>query len=152
MEIQACLLLQRTYAGLNVTIEALQIDQTNLSTKRMLDLMAVNPENGPMPLYLHSINRILREMRIEQQARGGIFNYGDFKRRVELEDMTPAQKAPLAQRLDTLESFMHQSQTRIQTIAPAKKMSKAGKGNDWTITVSFLGRYGAEANITSPEI
>jgi hypothetical protein len=33
----------------------------------MLDFMAVNTEDGPIPLYLHAVNRVLREMRMEQQ-------------------------------------------------------------------------------------
>lgn len=126
--------LQRTYAGLNVNIECLRINQNDLNTKRMLDLMAVNPNNGPMPLYLHAVNRILRELRIEQQQSNGCFNYAEFKTRVMNMDMTPAQLAPLNQRLDTLESFMPASQTKMDKTNAAKTKKKVG-GNDWSIKV-----------------
>lgn len=119
-------------------VEALQIDQSHLSTKRMLDLMAVSSDNGPMPLYLHAINRILREMRIEQQAKGGSFNYIEFKRRVEDADMTPAQRAPLAQRLDTLESFMSGRQTGKVAAFGVGKKTKKERGSSWLITVRPL--------------
>lgn len=85
----------------------------------MLDLMAVSRDDGPMPLYLHAIYRILRDMRIEQQDTNGVFSYAEFKRQVMSTSMTPAQLGPLHQRLDTLESFMSKTNT--------------GKtGNDWT--------------------
>lgn len=103
----------------------------------MLDLMAVNVENGPMPLYLHSINRILREMRIEQQALGGSFKYAEFKKRVEDTDLTLHQKVALEQRLDTLESFMDKSQTTLMGTKVSKKREtkQVVGGNDWTIKV-----------------
>jgi len=104
----------------------------------MLDLMAVSSDNGPMPLYLHAINRILREMRIEQQAKGGSFNYIEFKRRVEDADMTPAQRAPLAQRLDTLESFMSGRQTGKVAAFGVGKKTKKERGSSWLITVRPL--------------
>src|SRR4051794_13214278 len=73
---------ERTYEGINVKIERLHINQSDLNTKRMLDLMAVNQDDGAMPLYLHAITRILREMRLIQQKTNGFFNYADFKRKV----------------------------------------------------------------------
>ena len=117
---------------MNVQIEPLLINQSNLNTKRMLDLMAVNQEDGPMPLYLHAIYRILRDMRVAQQQANSSFNYGEFKRQVEASSMTPAQQAPLNQRLDTLESFMPKSQTSAAAI---KMKAKGLDGNDWTIKV-----------------
>ena len=101
----------------------------------MLDLMAVNTEDGRMPLYLHAINRILRELGMEQQQTNGTFDYAEFKKKVMDSGMTPPQLAPLNQRLDTLESFMPKSQTEIST-GPKAKKSKAMAGNDWAIRVS----------------
>jgi hypothetical protein len=51
----------------NVRVEPLLLRQSDLNTKRILDLMAVKSDDGPMPLYLHTVYRILREMRMEQQ-------------------------------------------------------------------------------------
>ncbi|KAL4944306.1 hypothetical protein BDV06DRAFT_233620 [Aspergillus oleicola] len=115
--------IKRTYAGLNVTVEALRIDQNQLTTKRMMDLMAVSGDDTP--LYLESIKRILREMRIDQQAKQATgFDYREFKRRVDDCGFTPAQKAPLLQRLDALESFMPVSQTKYLS-------KKVVEGTDW---------------------
>lgn len=37
-----------------------QISQCDLNTKRMLDLMAGSIDDGLVPLYLRTVNRILR--------------------------------------------------------------------------------------------
>lgn len=95
----------------NVNVEELLLDHSDLNTKRMMDLMAVNM--GEMPLYLHVVQRVLRDMRIEQQQKGTVFAYADFKARIAAEGLSPAQCAPLHQRLDTLESFMPKSQTHV---------------------------------------
>lgn len=127
--------IKRTYLGMNVDIEPLRINQSDLNTKRMLDLMAVSQDDGPMPLYLHAINRILRDMRMVQQQTNGSFNYAEFKRLVADTNMTPGQLAPLTQRLDTLESFMPKSQTESDVRNKSKKKQMDVGGNDWTIKV-----------------
>lgn len=103
----------------------------------MLELMAVT--SGTMPLYLHVVNRILRDLRIIQQQDGGRFNYTAFKRMLANENLTEMQLAPLKQRLDTLESFMVESQakafdmfSRQTTNTPNKKKALQAKGTDWT--------------------
>ncbi|KHN99359.1 uncharacterized protein MAM_03057 [Metarhizium album ARSEF 1941] len=100
--------IKRLYETLpNVEVQELRISQRDLNTKRMLDLMAVSSiQEGTMPLYLHIVTRILRDLRIEQQKNGGFFNYRAFRRAIAAEGLTPGQSAPLKQRLDTLESFM----------------------------------------------
>ena len=103
----------------------------------MLDLMAVKQDNGPMPLYLNTINRILRDMRKKQQASGGHFDYAEFKRLVDEEKLTPTQIGPLTQRLDTLESFMPDGQSSLPTGKSRKKQAKCDRGNDWTPQASF---------------
>ncbi|KAL5344902.1 hypothetical protein ACLOAV_009855 [Pseudogymnoascus australis] len=111
-------------------VEPLRISEENLNTKRMLDLMAVSRGDGPMPLYLHAVNRILREMRIEQQEMGTGFSYAIFKDRIDETEMSPAQLSPLAQRLDTLESFMPNTQTGAKL--PRQKGRPVRQyGNDW---------------------
>jgi hypothetical protein len=59
-------------------------------TKRILDLMAVSHSDGSMPLYLHTVYRILRDMRIAQQETKISFSYAEFKRQVNDTPMTPA--------------------------------------------------------------
>lgn len=56
--------IKRTYVGMNVQIEPLKINRCDLSTKRMMDLMAVTQNDGSMPLYMNAINRILRKYSI----------------------------------------------------------------------------------------
>jgi hypothetical protein len=125
---------------MDVEVEPLRIDQSDLTTKRMMDLMAVSPDNGPMPLYLHAINRILRELRIEQQESKESFDYTKFKKQVIASEMTAAQLGPLNQRLDTLESFMPAWQTEVDEIR-SKRLRKAAKeigGNDWSVKVCYM--------------
>ena len=136
-------------------MEELRINQTDLNTKRMLDLMAFNAQNGS-PLYLHVINRILRNLRIEQQLGNTRFDYTKFKERLFMEDLSEAQVSPLKQRLETLESFMVAEQAnaynaaRVNLPPPKKSAPKRGgmssqgtlstrsapdsvaKGHDWT--------------------
>lgn len=95
----------------------------------MLDLMAVGQDNGPLPLYMHTVQRILRVMRVEQQSRGTGFDYAGFKTRILDSGLTPGQLEPLKQRLDTLESFMplQQAFPYIGAKVEAKRW-----GSDWT--------------------
>jgi hypothetical protein len=133
--------IQRTYHAFNIKIEPLRISQGDLNTKRMLDLMAVSHDDGPMPLYMHAVYRILREMRIEQQETGVSFSYANFKSRVAETAMTPAQLSPLTQRLETLESFMPETQIRGTEGTKLRGKAKAASqhGNNWTSKVCSLG-------------
>ncbi|WQF90492.1 Putative P-loop containing nucleoside triphosphate hydrolase [Colletotrichum destructivum] len=103
--------IQSIYSGISqVKIDALNLSDQDLNTRRMLDLMAVG--EGGMPLYLHVVNRVLRDMRLEQQRNGQDFSYSSSKKKLDQEDLTPAQRGPLSQRLDTLESFMVKGKTK----------------------------------------
>ncbi|KAJ5640042.1 uncharacterized protein N7484_007904, partial [Penicillium longicatenatum] len=89
-----------------ITVQSLQIDQSNLNTKRMMDLMAVGKESGAIPLYMHAVQRVLRDLREIQQSEGSQFDYAEFKRRILSSGLLPGQLEPLKQRLDALESFL----------------------------------------------
>ncbi|KAK6860011.1 hypothetical protein PG995_003647 [Apiospora arundinis] len=118
--------MKRTYSKLpGVTVEELRLRESDLNTKRMLDLMQVG--GGSMPLYMHVIQRLLRDMRLEQQKTGTDFNYFRFRQGLTREDLTQQQSIPLQQRLDTLESFMVRSQVK-----PRDTPSKSMKGTFWT--------------------
>lgn len=132
--------IQRTYHTFsNIEIEPLRIGEGDLNSKRMLDLMAVSRDDGPMPLYLHAVYRILREMRIEQQEMGTAFSYAVFKERVAQTAMTPAQLSPLTQRLETLESFMPNTETGVMNAQRKGKCKAAGQhGNNWASTVCLI--------------
>ncbi len=103
----------------------------------MLDLMAVNQDDTATPLYIHIVHRILREMRIKQQNTGSSFNYGLFKSKVAEADLTPAQLAPLSQRLSVLESFMP---------LKSKNAKGADLGTEWSNEVSDFSRIREQWN------
>ncbi|PWI64975.1 hypothetical protein PCL_08334 [Purpureocillium lilacinum] len=118
----------------NVTVEELRFDEADLNTKRMLDMMAAGSvQGGSMPLYLHVVTRILRQLRITQQQHTSKFNYLAFKKALEAEDLTPGQRGPLQQRLDTLESFLVSGQVSKLPVSGKKKQMvvSAKRGTDW---------------------
>lgn len=128
--------ITRTYSNLPVTVEPLRIREKDLNTKRMGDLMAVKV-GGSMPLYMHTVNRILRELRIQQQQTPGAhFNYRAFRGMLNREDLTEHQRVPLDQRLDNLESFM---------------ATKGQIGNDWTAKAGQLTIVDLSCPCVTPE-
>ncbi|QPC69173.1 hypothetical protein HYE67_011404 [Fusarium culmorum] len=128
--------IKRIYSGLpNVAVEMLRINQSDLNTQRMLDLMAVSSvKGGGLPLYLHVVSRILRDMRIKQQANGSAFDYSNFRALVDREDLKEGQMVPLQQRLETLESFMVPGQTA------ASKFRTADQGISWALKINQAGQ------------
>ena len=132
-------------------VEELRIDQTDLNTRRMLDLMAVSSIKGEgMPLYLHVISRILRDLRMEQQKSDSPFNYGKLKSMIQQQQtLKEGQTAPLQQRLETLESFMVRTQTSEYDVSSGKTGSSRKKssklrdtGTKWLAKVQFLTSHG----------
>lgn len=111
--------MQEIYSALpKVVVENFAIHESQLNTKRMLDLMDAG--DSP-PLYMHTITRILRNMRLEQQdSHEQGFDYADFKARLVDENLLGSQRVPLQQRLDALESFMP-SQQEAQSRMVAEK-------------------------------
>ncbi|SPJ78835.1 uncharacterized protein FTOL_07226 [Fusarium torulosum] len=140
--------IQRVYQDLpHVTVKELRINQSDLNTRRMLDLMAVSSiQGGGMPLYLHVISRILRDMRITQQQTDCAFDYKAFKNAIDQESLTEGQLVPLQQRLETLESFMVKSQTLVDNPSRKskdkykKKAESAMEGENWELNVSMGGQ------------
>lgn len=89
-----------------------------------------------VPLYVHTIYRILREMRVVQQEVGGKFSYREFKRQVMDSGLSPAQLGPLHQRLDTLESFMPKAQVDVgHAYIKKKKRASTTSESDWNSKV-----------------
>ncbi|KAK5994490.1 hypothetical protein PT974_04967 [Cladobotryum mycophilum] len=133
----------------NVTVEELLLNESDLNTRRMRDLMAVSSvQGGGMPLYLHTVERILRDLRREQQLTDQPFSYSAFKRAIAAETLTGGQLGPLQQRLDNLESFMVKAQAVPDMPIPSKNGKKKNKtnnasfgqekGNDWTPAAGTL--------------
>jgi hypothetical protein len=125
-------------------VEELRISQSDLNTKRMLELMAVNSRDGSVPLYMHVVQRLLREFRVLQQAMNTSFNYGKFRAAIEAANLTPAQLCPLTQRLDTLESFMpesHKKWAKQGIHENGKKKKNSNKSIDWTPLVRIMDLF-----------
>ncbi|EAA65162.1 hypothetical protein AN9238.2 [Aspergillus nidulans FGSC A4] len=114
-----------------IRVHPLQINQQDLNTKRMLDLMTAGQGSSSGPLYLHTVQRVLREMRLLQQVSGGRFDYQDFKKRIFDSDLLPSQQQPLRQRLDILESFMPSQQIIASTSKKGKKAVNDA-GTSWS--------------------
>ncbi|KAL3418807.1 hypothetical protein PVAG01_09028 [Phlyctema vagabunda] len=137
----------------NVQVEPLRIDESNLNTKRMLDMMAVK-RGEPLPLYLHSVMRILRAMRMKQQAEHTAFTYKDFKAQIMDARMSPAQIAPLEQRLSTLESFLVEGQTGLAIYRQDRKRSDTKeemRGNAWAHKPGYLTIVDLSCPCVTPE-
>ena len=134
----------------HITVQELRLNQSDLNTKRMLDLMAFST-GGSAPLYMHVVNRVLRELRVEQQHRGTGFNYLEFRRRMDATELTDMQKAPLNQRLDTLESYMVTSQTPSSS-HHQRQFGGAGQAIDWTPTPSQLTIVDLSCPCVTPEM
>ncbi|GLB07601.1 hypothetical protein AtubIFM57258_002949 [Aspergillus tubingensis] len=118
--------ITQAYSRLNVSVEPLYIDQNDLNTEQMMDLMAVSQGDGELPLYMHTAKRILREMRTSQQETQSGFDYKAFKNKILDSGLTPGQLEPLKQRLEMLESFMPQSQVTKATYKRAQTLPKQG--------------------------
>lgn len=117
-------------------VEELRINQSDLDTRKMMELMAVSSVQGSIPLYLHVVQRILKDLRIEEQLNGTTFNYREFKSRLTIDAaLAPGQLGPLQQRLDNLESFMVREQ--VVKIANKKALQSQGKGNSWECKASL---------------
>ncbi|KAL4777962.1 hypothetical protein BJX76DRAFT_367007 [Aspergillus varians] len=117
--------IKGTYSRFNIDVAPLELGQEHLNTQRMLDLMAVGQDDGPMPLYMHTVKRILREMRIVEQENETGFDYREFKQNLMSSNLTTAQLEPLRQRLETLESFMPKSHTGKARITKGRALRRS---------------------------
>lgn len=91
--------------------------------------MAINQEDGPVPLYIHTVYRILRQMRLAQQELGIPFQYDVFKTTILASGLTPAQLGPLNQRLETLESFLSMPKDIYARPKNSKRGTKSSSTN-----------------------
>ncbi|PVI06990.1 hypothetical protein DM02DRAFT_489510, partial [Periconia macrospinosa] len=88
----------------DMSVEKLEIHPSHLNTERVKTLMAVG-NDGEMPLYMHVIIKILREM-AEKSGGVDVFDYRLFKKRLAEEGFMDRQAPALKMRLDLLESFV----------------------------------------------
>lgn len=107
--------------GCKVVIEPLILKEEYLDVERVKTFMVTDGGEG-LPLYMHSVFRVLREMALEPGAKPGI-DFLDFRTRVEGLDLTLSQKIPLGLRMDLLQEFIEDQKVR------GRKQTK--KGNNW---------------------
>lgn len=130
-----------------MTVEALRLDQSDLNTKRMMELMVFD---RAQPLYASVVQRILRDMRLAQQDKPSSFNYREFRNKLDDEPLSQDQKRGLQQRLDSLESFMVAEQVKPFAWNKSAKGS-VRTGTDWTPKVGYqLGWTFSSLFLTSP--
>lgn len=110
--------------GCKVVVEPLILKQEYLNVDRLKTFMATDSGEGGLPLYMHSVLRVLREMAVEPNAKPGI-DYWAFRTRVERLDLSLGQKIPLGLRLDLLQEFIEE-ETKTKGVNRQRK-----KGNDW---------------------
>lgn len=95
--------LQVSYAQIpGVNVQPFRLRPRDLNVSSMLTLMSVD-QSQSAPLYIGQITKILREM---ASTSSQTFNYAEFKRRLEGSKLSGAQRGPLQQRLELLESFL----------------------------------------------
>ncbi|KAJ5471837.1 hypothetical protein N7539_008780 [Penicillium diatomitis] len=143
--------IKGTYSRFNIEVQPLQIDQSHLNTKRMLDLMSVARDSGAGPLYLQTVQRILREMRLLQQSTGLPFDYQEFKTRVLGSGLLTGQLEPLKQRLDILESFMPPHQASAGSKIKKTKAKSRDGGSNWAPKASQLTIVDLSCPCVSPD-
>jgi len=85
-----------------VSVRPFKLQSKDLNIRSMLTLMSVD-QTQTAPLYMGQITRILREI---ATASAGDFNYKAFKTALEACNFSRAQRAPLQQRIELLESFL----------------------------------------------
>lgn len=86
----------------NLKVQPLMFRSCDLSIVRMNKLMAVATKEGPPPLYMEVVQRILRDIAIKSD----VFDYLQFNALLEGERLTNDQTSPMNLRLGLLESFM----------------------------------------------
>ena len=95
--------LQSSYAQIpGVNVQPFRLRPQDLNISSMLTLMCVD-QSQAAPLYVGQITKILRDM---ASISPNGFDYTEFKRRVQKSNFSRAQKGPLQQRLELLESFL----------------------------------------------
>ncbi|KIJ54327.1 hypothetical protein M422DRAFT_241577 [Sphaerobolus stellatus SS14] len=92
-------MMRKTYAKFpNVTVNSLRFTSEDLTAERLLSLMKV--DNGNMPLYMESIISLMRSM--------PNFAYSKFRKQLDSEKFSPAQRSMLNIRLKILDSCLEQ--------------------------------------------
>ncbi|GIZ39055.1 hypothetical protein CKM354_000244700 [Cercospora kikuchii] len=104
-------------------VRPLLLRSSDLSVDRMNKLMALAEKEGPPPLYMEVIQRILRRMAIENTSSTG-FDYKRFRGLLEKETLSKDQWLPLNLRFSLLESFLHPNDIPARPLETWRPKSK----------------------------
>ncbi|KAL8863598.1 MAG: hypothetical protein Q9178_000279 [Gyalolechia marmorata] len=86
-------------------VRPLLLRQKHLNVDRMMTLMSIETENGHVALYTEVINRILRQMAMSDVGGSG-FDYPEFRKLLQAQNMFSTQNTSLDMRFQLLESFI----------------------------------------------
>ena len=116
----------------------LLLEEKQLNTERLKQLMAVDSKEGKNTLYMAVIQSILGTMAMNNQDGAGL-DYKDFKDRVKREKFTENQRTMLYTRLRLLENFMY-PRPGIDWLKPddAKAREKIAKEGIWSFQAGSL--------------
>jgi hypothetical protein len=123
-----------------INVQPLLLGSSDLSVERILKLMAFDEKEGPLPLYMEVVQRLLREisMKADQSGKPQRLNYFDFKAQLEAEDLAPAQRNMLNMRLSLLESFMNISSSSRKSGARSEVTSSLQNLKPGSLTIIDL--------------
>ncbi|EJD43832.1 hypothetical protein AURDEDRAFT_185401 [Auricularia subglabra TFB-10046 SS5] len=92
---------RRAYAGLrNVDVRPLYLAESELTAPRMLALMGWSDDSERMPLYLHTVMQIVRDIGCED------FSYAEFREQLKKQKFDVKQQMMLNHRMRLLDSFL----------------------------------------------
>ncbi|KAJ5906081.1 uncharacterized protein N7473_002997 [Penicillium subrubescens] len=100
-------------------VEPMYLPMKGLNISMMKTLMGIDNVSN-QPLYIEVVMKILRDMAIANQGREK-FDYTMFRKELEAENFTTAQKVPLQMRLDVLESFFEPGTMPNGSVKPKKQ-------------------------------
>ncbi|EME87207.1 uncharacterized protein MYCFIDRAFT_184336 [Pseudocercospora fijiensis CIRAD86] len=119
----------------NLTVQPLLLRSADLSIERMNKLMALAEKEGPAPLYMEVVQRILRQMAIQGISE---FDYKHFRKLLAAETLTRDQTGPMNLRFGLLESFMHPDDIPNPTLPKKKSPKNPPSTNLFNLTPSSL--------------
>ena len=111
--------LQLTDTSLRPKVMPLRLGEKYLNISNMMNLMGIDQDSAHQPLYVETLNRVLRDMAEKSQGKKGL-NYDEFCRRLKAEKFSKDQSSPLNLRLGLIESFMSKVSGNGQRIQKPK--------------------------------
>ncbi|TKA21706.1 hypothetical protein B0A50_08788 [Salinomyces thailandicus] len=136
-------------AGKHITVSRLTFHDGDLNAERMLRLMAFSDSDGPVPLYMEVVQRILRQRAMD----GKPFCFADFEAELDAEALLPGQRNMMDLRFDLLKSFLAEAPPLRNARAAAGRggLRKGGLTGGATpfVPVKKAGKGGSDGESSS---